>query len=459
MIDRLPSSTPPLLLRLVRAALAGGIAAALAWSSTADDWPQWLGPQRDGVWREGGILASFPDGGPKLRWRTKIGGGYAGPTVADGKVFVHDRLVRAAKDLAEKQNFQRGIISGSERVLCLNEQDGELIWKREYDCTYSVSYPAGPRVHPTVDGNRVYTLGAEGNLMCLEAKSGKVRWARNLKRDYRTKTPLWGFAGHPLIDGDKLICLVGGNGSVVVAFNKHTGKQLWKSLSAREPGYAPPTMIEAGGKRQLIVWHPEAVNSINPANGKRYWSEPFKIRAGLSVATPRQSGDLLFVSSFYNGPIMFQLNASKPDASILWRGGGKSEKTTDALHALMATPFIEGDHIYGVCSYGQFRCIELKTGKRVWETFEPTTGGKPVRWGNAFVVKHEDRYFLHNEHGDLIIAKLSPQGYEEIDRANLLKPTSNHPRRLVVWSHPAFANKSIYARNDEEVVCYSLAAE
>jgi len=233
MIDRLPSSTPPLLLRLVRAALAGGIAAALAWSSTADDWPQWLGPQRDGVWREGGILASFPDGGPKLRWRTKIGGGYAGPTVADGKVFVHDRLVRAAKDLAEKQNFQRGIISGSERVLCLNEQDGELIWKREYDCTYSVSYPAGPRVHPTVDGNRVYTLGAEGNLMCLEAKSGKVRWARNLKRDYRTKTPLWGFAGHPLIDGDKLICLVGGNGSVVVAFNKHTGKQLWKSLSAR----------------------------------------------------------------------------------------------------------------------------------------------------------------------------------------------------------------------------------
>jgi outer membrane protein assembly factor BamB len=435
----------------------GALAAAVAVS--ADDWPQWLGPERDGVWRETGIAEEFPPGGPKLRWRTEVGGGYAGPTVADGRVFVHDRQISEQSEAAKKQNFQRGVIPGSERVLCLEEATGSLIWRRDHDCDYTVSYPAGPRVQPTVDGNRVYTLGAEGNLMCLNVATGKTRWARNLKRDYRTKTPLWGFSGHPLIDGDRLICLVGGEGSVVVAFNKHTGRELWRSLSAREPGYSPPTMIEAGGRKQLIVWHPEAVNSLNPANGRPYWREPFRVRSGLSVATPRLAGDLLLVSSFYNGSMMYRLGDQKPTSELFYRAAGKSERNTEGLHSLMATPFIEGDHIYGVCSYGQFRCLELKTGKRVWETFEPTTGGQPVRWGNAFIVKHEDRFVLHNEHGDLIIAKLSPKGYVEIDRFNLLKPTSHHPRRPVVWSHPAFANRSIYARNDEEIVCYSLAAD
>ena len=440
-----------------RPVIWGGLILA-AVEVSADDWPQWLGPERDGVWRETGIVESFPEGGPKLRWRAEVGGGYAGPTVAEGRVFVHDRRISEQSEAAKKQNFQRGVIPGTERILCLGEADGRLLWQREYDCEYTVSYPAGPRVHPTMDGGRVYTLGAEGNLMCLNVATGKTRWARNLKRDYRTKTPLWGFSGHPLIDGDRLICLVGGEGSVVVAFNKHTGKELWRSLSAREPGYSPPTMIEAGGRKQLIVWHPEAVNSLDPANGKPYWREPFKVRSGLSVATPRLTGDLLLVSSFYNGSMMYRLGDKRPTASLFYRAAGKNERNTEGLHSLMATPFIEGGHIYGVGSYGQFRCLELKTGKRVWETFEPTTGGKPVRWGNAFIVKHEDRFFLHNERGDLIIAKLSPKGYEEIDRFNLLKPTSHHPRRPVVWSHPAFANKSVYARNDEEIVCYSLAA-
>ncbi len=430
-----------------------------AGASVADDWPQWLGPERDGVWREEGIVDRFPEGGPELRWRVEIGGGYSGPSVAGGRVFVHDRLIRSESEAARRQNFQRGVIPGSERVLCLKESTGELLWKREYDCEYSVSYPAGPRAHPTVDGELVYALGAEGRLMCLDVASGKTRWARELKRDFRTKTPLWGFSGHPLIDGGKLICLVGGRGSIVVAFDKRTGKELWRSLSAREPGYSPPTLIESGGRKQLIVWHPEAVNALNPANGRLYWREPFKVRSGLSVATPRLAGDLLLVSSFYNGSRAFRLSDKKPAAELFWRAAGKSERNTEGLHSLMATPFIEGDHIYGVCSYGQLRCLELKTGKRVWETFEPTTGGKPVRWANAFIIKHGDRFFLHNEHGDLIIARLSPKGYQEIDRFNLLEPTSHHPRRPVVWSHPAFANKSVYARNDKEIVCYSLAAE
>ena len=132
----------------------------------ASDWPQWLGPQRDGVWREEGVVEKF-DGKPKLRWKAAVGGGYAGPAVADGRVFVLDRqLAKGQKNPANP--FKRGQIPGTERVLCLNEVDGKLLWKHEYDCPYEVSYPAGPRCTPTVDGDRVYVLGAMGDLFCLK---------------------------------------------------------------------------------------------------------------------------------------------------------------------------------------------------------------------------------------------------------------------------------------------------
>ena len=150
-------------------------------------------------------------------------------------------------------------------------------------------------------------------------------------------------------------------------------------------------------------------------------------------------------------------DTAKPGAELQWEGKSFSEKNTDTLHSLMSTPFIEDGHIYGVCSYGQLRCLKLETGERVWETFAATTGGPPVRWANAFIIKHENRFFLANELGDLIIAKMTPQGYEEISRAHMLKPTTTDPRRAVVWSHPAFANQCVFMRNDEEIVCASLA--
>lgn len=123
----------------------------------------------------------------------------------------------------------------------------------------------------------------------------------------------------------------------------------------------------------------------------------------------------------------------------------------------MSTPFIENGHIYGVCSYGELRCLKLDTGERLWETFAATTGNKPVRWANAFLIKYADRFFLANEQGDLIIARLTPRGYEELSRTQLLKATTTDPRRAVVWSHPTFANQCVFARNDEEIVCVSLA--
>jgi len=430
--------------------------AVLAAPLHADDWPQWLGPQRDAVWRETGIVEKFPADGPAVRWRVPIGGGYSGPAVADGRVYVLDRQL--ATDASNPKNaFDRSRIPGKERVLCLSEADGTQLWAHEYDCPYTVSYAAGPRTTPLVSGGKVYTLGAEGNLCCLDAATGREIWARDFKKDFGIPTPMWGFAGHPLLDGQKLICLVGGEGSVAVAFDKDTGKELWRALSAPEPGYAPPVIYAAGGQRQLIIWHPQALSSLDPETGALYWSEPGKAQSGMTIATPRQLGDLLYVSSFYNGSVMLRLAADKPAATKIWQSAKVSERDTTELHTVMSTPFLEDGYIYGTCSYGQLRCLKAETGERVWETFAATTGDKPVRWGNAFLVKNGDRFFLFNEKGDLIIAKLSPAGYEEISRAHLLAPTNTDPGRPVVWSHPAFANRCVYARNDREIVCASLA--
>src|SRR5262249_53742397 len=190
---------------------------------------------------------------------------------------------------------------------------------------YSVQYPAGPRCTPVVQGGKVYTLGTMGDLLCLDCQTGKVLWSRNFMKEYQAPVQTWGFSAHPLVDGDKVICLVGGDDSTVVAFHKDRGKEIGRALPAREAGYAPPMIYQHGGKRQLILWHPEAVNSLDPETGKVYWSEAFPLRSGLSIPTPRLSGDQLFVTAFYNGPMMLKLDANKPAATVQWRGKGKSE--------------------------------------------------------------------------------------------------------------------------------------
>lgn len=431
----------------------------------ADDWPQWLGPQRDGVWREKGIIEKFPAAGPTIRWRTPIGAGYSGPAVADGKVYITDRTL-AKGAVNPKSGFSRPSIKGFERVLCLDEKSGKILWTHEYDCLYEVSYASGPRTTPLVSGGKVYTLGTMGDLFCLDIQMGKVEWSKNLVKEYNADVQQWGFSAHPLLDGNRLICLVGGPGSVAVAFDKDTGKEIWKSLSASSAGYAPPMIYEIGGTRQLILWHADAVNSLNPETGKVYWSQPFGgkkgkggLKAALSVPSPRVAGDQLFVTAFYDGPLMLKLNGTQKP-TVLWRGMGRGEKAdeTDGLHSIMPTPVIQDGHIYGVCSYGELRCLQADTGKRLWATHQATTGAS-VRWGNAFLVPHEDRFILFNEKGDLIIAKLSPKGYEEISRANILTPINTLAGRPVIWSHPAFANRCVYARNDREIVCVSMAAD
>ncbi len=432
------------------------LAAGFSFAAFADDWPQWLGPQRDGVWRETGIVEAFPAGGPKIRWRTPVRPGFSGPVVAAGHVFVTDRKLDPGAKVNEDDPFDRSVVAGTERVLCLDEKNGQTLWSHEYPAAYGVSYNSGPRASPVVRDGKIYTLGTEGHLLCLDAKTGGVLWSRAFKKDFGAKTPLWGFAAHPLLEGDRLICLVGGKGSVVVAFHKDTGKELWRALTARDPGYCPPVIIEAAGRRQLIIWHPEALSALDPETGRVLWSLPQAIRQNVSITMPRQLGDLLLVTSFYNGSTMVQLDAQSPGAKVLWQTKKISEKDTRHLNALMTTPLLEGDHIYGVCNHGQFRCLHARTGERVWENLALVTKGKLLECANAHLVKHGDRSFLALENGDLVIARLSPQGVQEISRCHLLSPTLSYQGRDVVWSHPAFANGCIYARNDREIVCADL---
>ena len=278
--------------------------------SQADDWPQWLGPNRDAVWREDGIVDRFPEGGPRLRWKTKLGAGYSGPAVSKGRVFVMDRLMPGldpakAKLLHDGQpprnvNFIRKLLPGSERLVCLSESDGKMIWAHEWDCPYTTvaAYAIGPRATPTVDGDRVYALGAEGNLFCLSAKNGSVVWLRDFKKDYGLEIPEWGTAAHPLVDGSRLICIVGGDGSTCVAFDKVTGRELWRALSAKQPGYCPPLIRHIGGRRQLLVWHSDALEALNPENGELYWSVGIKPTYAMSIGQPVVEGNRVYVMGF-----------------------------------------------------------------------------------------------------------------------------------------------------------------
>lgn len=416
-----------------------------------DDWPQWMGKNRDGVWSEKGIVEKFPSGGPKVRWRAPANLGYAGPAVVGNRVYLFDYVPTQGE--VKNNPGDRIALQGSERLQCLDANTGEVVWKYEYACPYSISYPSGPRCTPTVADGKVYALGAEGNLTCLDAQTGEVLWSKDFKKDYNAKVPIWGFASHPLVDGDNVYCVVGGEGSIAVAFHKDTGKEVWKALSASEQGYAPPSIIESSDVRQLLIWDADKLNSLHLQTGKVYWSLPLKPSYGMSIMAPQKSGDYLFASGIGNVAALIKLSTGKPGAEIVWTGKPKT-----ALYAANTTPLIDGQTLYGVdCDTGFLMAVDLKTGERLWTTAEPTTGKRRAGHGTAFLVKNGDRYFIFSETGDLVIAKLSPEKYEEIDRAHILEPTGEAFGRQVVWSHPAFANKSCYARNDKELVCVDLA--
>lgn len=445
--------TTSLINRLWTAIIFAGLLCAQT-PTLADDWHQWRGVDRRGVWHESGILDRFPDEGLAVRWRVPIHSGYAGPAVADGRVFVLDWV----------SDVQTRTMDGTERLLALDETTGAILWTHEWHTSYRMLQPinaTGPRATPTVDGDRVYVLGATGMLVCLDVATGNRLWHKDYVAEYDTYIPPWGLSSAPLVDGDRLIALVGGEpDALVVAFDKRTGAEIWRSLAVEsDVGHGQPVIYEAGGTRQLIVWHPSALSSLDPETGDLFWEQEWETQDGVTVGTPVRSGNYLLVSQLYYGSLMMRLSTDQPSARLLWKGSSQSYEPdqTDGLHSMITTPLIIGDHVYGVGSHGELRGLDARTGERQWMSTAMTT---QAPWSTAFMVQHNDRFFVNNDDGDLIIAQFSPKGYVEIDRTKLIDVTSEAgygTDRIVNWVHPAYANRHIVQRNDTEIIRASLA--
>jgi outer membrane protein assembly factor BamB len=427
--------------------LFGFIFSAMSLLS-ADEWPQWRGPNRDGVWNEKGIIEKFKSEQLAVKWRAEISSGYSAPSVATGRVYVTDRV-------AEPEQV--------ERVHCLAADTGKQIWMFSYPAPYTISYTAGPRAAPTIDDGRVFVLGAMAHFHCFDAATGKVLWKHDLNTDYgiskNRRMPIWGITSAPLVDGELVIVQIGGaDGACLVAFDRKTGKEKWRALDDKA-SYSAPILIQQAGKQILLCWTGDHLAALDAQTGDVHWKHPCPPnRMVINVPTPVVSANRVFLTSFYDGSEMLRLDTDRLAVERVWRRQGKSEKETDALHSMMSTPVMLGDHVYGVDSYGELRCLDAATGDRVWEDLTATP---KARWSNIHMVRNGERMFMFNERGELVIGKLSPKGFQQISRAKLLAPTTDQLRRRdgVCWAHPAYAYKHIFARSDKELVCASLAAE
>ncbi|HUV66548.1 MAG TPA: PQQ-binding-like beta-propeller repeat protein [Sedimentisphaerales bacterium] len=410
----------------------------------AADWPQWRGPNRDGIWREKGIVERFVTEQLPVRWRAEISNGYSGPTAADGRVYVTDRVTAPIQ---------------AERVHCFDAMTGAKIWSHDYECKYEqIDHRNGPRAAVTVDDGRAYSLGAMGHLFCFDATDGGILWDRDLRRQYKIRMPEWGIAASPLIEDKLVIVLISGQNACLVALNKITGEQVWRALGDRA-GYAAPIVIEQAGKRVVVCWTGERVVGLDLLTGELYWQYPFPpARMIHNIATPVFENNYIFVSGFFDGSLLLKVPPDEMAVQKIWQRRGSSEKDTDSLHCCISTPILQGDHVYGLDAYGELRCLDLHTGERIWES---RLAVPQARWATAHMVRHEGQVWMLNERGELIISRLSPERYEEVSRTKLIEPTQGQldQRGGVCWAHPAFAYRHIYARNDEELICADLSAK
>lgn len=410
----------------------------------AEDWPQWRGVNRDGVLRSTPELDSqLPFGEIPHRWSVPIGPGYSGPTIAANRVYVTDRQSDNDRD-------------SRERVLCFDAATGKNVWTHEYEAAYTIQYTAGPRASVTIDSGRAISVGAMGHLHCFDAASGALHWKHDLEQEYDADLPIWGIAGAPLVhDGLVIQIASGSSDACVIAFDLATGKERWHALSERA-GYSAPIIIRQGDQDVVVCWTGASITGLDPKTGNVFWRVAMPSRnMPIGVPTPITDGKHLFVSSFYDGSMMIELDQTEPKATKLWHRVGIDEKNTDALHCMIGTPLFKGDHIYGVDSYGELRCLRKSNGDRVWED---QTAVPRNRWGTIHMIQHGNNEILFNDQGELIFATLSPKGYTEHSRTKLLAPTRKQlPRRGgVTWAHPAIADGYIYARSDDQLVSASL---
>lgn len=405
--------------------LAAGVA-------QATDWPQWRGPNRDGVWSEIGIMEKFPADGLKVRWRARVGPGWSSPVVAQGLVYVTDSELMKPK--------------AKERVHCFDEATGKPLWNYSYAVTYpDWAFPErGPTATPIVQDGKLYTIGNKGDLHCLDARTGELLWMRNLEKEYDVQE--FAFNSSPLIEGDLLVVCIGSypatNQSRVLALDKNTGKEIWNTPNGGLTN-SSPIVITSGDKRQLIVWTQDGVHSLDPVTGKSFWREKMNTEAASAVTTPVFSNDLLLISG-----MMLKLDPDKPAAAVLWPD---SKAVSRRTLSVTSTGLIQGDHVFSVKSSGELVGLEASTGKELWTTDKVTKLGSGA---SIHLTPNGDSIILHTDRGELIRAQLTATGYKELSRTLLLAPMG----KSKAWPAPAFANRHVLVRNDQELVSFSLVA-
>lgn len=404
----------------------------------ADDWPQWRGPTRDGIWREKGIIETFPSEGLKILWRVEAGWGWSSPVVAGGRAYLFDSEVKAPK--------------ATERLRCFDAANGKVLWTYAYDVKYpdwafNAEQNGGPVSTPAVVSGRIYVQGTSGETICLDAVTGDLLWRTDLGKRYDVET-FRGGRTSPLIDGELVIFVIGGKpDACVVALDRNTGQERWKALH-EPPANSTPAIVGAGKTRQLIVWTDQSVTSLDPATGAVHWREAMTTSNNDDNATPVWSGDRLLVSG-----LMFRLDAEKPGATIAWP---ENRAVSKRILSNTSTPWLSGEFIYSVTSKGEFVCLDAATGVRRWAT-EKVTAKKTGP--SVHITPHWDAAFLFTDEGDLVRARLSPEGYDELSRTHLIDATYLFGGHKLVWAPPAYANRCIFVRNEKELICASLAAE
>ena len=387
----------------------------------ASDWPQFLGPSRDGTSPGTELAATFPPGGPKILWQKDVGQGFSGPAVADGKLILFHRL------------------NDKETVECLDAKTGNRLWLSDYPTHYQddFGFDEGPRATPTITGGKIYTLGAEGMISCWDFASGRNLWQVDTKTQFTAAKGFFGMACSPLVEGDAVILNIGGGqGSGIIALDKSTGKLLWKATD-EEAGYSSPVAATFGGRRYVLVFNREGLVALDPINGTVTFNFHWRSRSRESVnaATPLIIGDDIFVSASYGaGAALLKFNPAGPVK--IWSGDNilSNHYATSVYHAGFLYGF-EGRQETGP----KLRCVDVKDGSVKWSQDD---------FGAGTLMVAGDRLLILTEKGELVLAPASPDGFHPISRAQILP--------LDVRAYPALADGLYYARSKDKLVCVDL---
>lgn len=414
-------------LRLMACCVAGLCLAqisATARAAEGEDWPRWRGPRGDGTWKGPKLPDQWPEQGLRKIWSRPVGGGDAGVVVSGGRAFTMD--------------FQKA--QESERILCFDAATGARRWEHAYPVSYrGLQHNNGPRAAPTIDGGRVYAIGAVGHIFCLDAATGKVLWSREAVADLGAKMPTWGFAASPLIFGDSVIMHLGAEpNGCYIALDRDSGKEIWRSIADR-CGYCTPILIEHGGITQMIGWTPDNIRGIDPRDGKSLWATPYKVTYGVSIASPIFHEGIVFVSGYWEGSKAILLGPAPSDAKLLWEDTG--------LRGEMSQPLYRDGFVYLLDRTEGLRCFRLKTGEKLWSDDHRMTPKGRDPQASLVWVGDGDRAIILNASGELILARLNPSGYQERSRTKIIGKT---------WAHPALAGSRVFARDASELVCMSL---